>query len=369
MKSAKRYCWLLVVVVIAMALSLATGPLSLAQAAELTLIADLQTDMTVLLNWNDAFEDELGYVIERKTADDELWTEVADTGRQSSSYHDLLVIEEGFVYQYRIKCSHNLSPEISYSNVIEISYPGLFPAAPADLKGEAIFYESAEDRIQLTWSVNETQEHYTEIERRIQGEADWEIIATQPGTQHLWEDMNNLVPGTVYEYRARAVGPGASTAASAYTDIIQVPFGESITAPVTGTTLKFIMGSSTYYIDDVAHQMDMAPHIYNSRCFLPVTYIVSPLGGSAAWDGSQQKVIIDFHGRIIELQVNSNVILVDGVSEQVDPVDPTITPMIVPPGRVVVPVRVVSSAMGCNTTWDQDNNMAIIEYPNPNNPV
>lgn len=379
-KGWKRNVSLLMTALITMAISAGWGGTLAAQAApaaDLVLSAELQDDMTVNLTWNDPYEDELGYIVERKLIDSADWTEVTNAGRQATSYHDTTVLEEGLTYQYRIKCTHNLTKEVAYSNIEEVAkaidivvqdYYNNVLAAPTDLMGEAIFYENAEDRIQLTWSVNETQNHFTVIERRVKGASDWDIMATLPGNTHLWEDMNNLVLGTVYQYRAKAVGEGNSTAHSDYTGICEVAFGESLTPPTTGTILKFIMNSTMYYIDDVAYQMDMKPYIYNNRCFLPVTYIIKPLGGTATWDGSEQKIIIGFHGQTIELWVGSNNMRVNGVDDVVDSNDPTITPVIVPPGRVVVPVRVVSEAMQCYTTWDQANLTATIQYPNPNNP-
>lgn len=59
-----------------------------------------------------------------------------------------------------------------------------------------------------------------------------------------------------------------------------------------GITVIMQLGSVQYYINGIAHQMDVPPQIQNERVFCPARYVVEAFGYSVAWDNEKQAVII-----------------------------------------------------------------------------
>ena len=58
---------------------------------------------------------------------------------------------------------------------------------------------------------------------------------------------------------------------------------------------KFVIGSNGYNDNGAAKKMDegLVPFIYNNRTYLPLRYIVEPLGFTIRWDGATSSVYIE----------------------------------------------------------------------------
>ncbi len=112
-----------------------------------------------------------------------------------------------------------------------------------------------------------------------------------------------------------------------------------------------ILGSSA----EILKPMDVAPIIRGDRTLLPIRFVVEPLGGTIIWNEPEQKVTITRGDTIIELWINKNIAKVNGVDKVIDPDNALVKPIIVKPGRTMLPVRFISEALGCTVDWNPVN--------------
>ncbi|QSZ26719.1 leucine-rich repeat domain-containing protein [Aceticella autotrophica] len=60
----------------------------------------------------------------------------------------------------------------------------------------------------------------------------------------------------------------------------------------TTTTLEFIIGSATYYVNNQPKQMDVVPIIANNRAYLPARFVAEAFGYKVSWDDASQEVLV-----------------------------------------------------------------------------
>ena len=121
---------------------------------------------------------------------------------------------------------------------------------------------------------------------------------------------------------------------------------------------KFNIGQITSYFKsgnaaEVSKPLDAAPFLKGNRTFLPIRFVVEPLGGTITWNQDDQKVTITKGTTTIELWIGNNVAKINGKQVQIDAANPDVKPMIVNPGRTMLPLRFISEALGCTVEWDQ----------------
>jgi len=144
---------------------------------------------------------------------------------------------------------------------------------------------------------------------------------------------------------------------------------QEVTPPKPPPTEKIIIrlyiGKTTYYVNDVPKTMDVAPIIKESRTLLPIRYVAEALGADVAWDAKEQKVTINFKGTTIELWIGKNTARVNGEYRLIDTTNPKVTPVIIPPGRTMLPIRFIAENLGCLVGWDDALKEVKITYPAP----
>lgn len=116
--------------------------------------------------------------------------------------------------------------------------------------------------------------------------------------------------------------------------------------------LVYKIGQASYTLNGVMDRIDVAPVIIQGRTFLPIRYVVDPLGAIATWNGAENKVTIQTVGKTIELWINNNTARVNGVAVMIDPNNPNVMPVTVPPGRTMLPLRFIADNLGCQVLWD-----------------
>ncbi|MFU0783809.1 MAG: hypothetical protein ACFWT2_12105 [Thermoanaerobacterium thermosaccharolyticum] len=67
---------------------------------------------------------------------------------------------------------------------------------------------------------------------------------------------------------------------------------QTATLSMNGTTLKFIIGKTTYYTNNQANSMDVAPIVKNGRTYLPARYVAEAFGYKVNWNGDTQAVTV-----------------------------------------------------------------------------
>jgi hypothetical protein len=126
--------------------------------------------------------------------------------------------------------------------------------------------------------------------------------------------------------------------------------------------LVYIIGSRVMYVNEKQLEMDIAPFIYNSRTYLPIRYILEPFGAYFEWNSRDLKLVILVSDKIIEMKINDPFAYVNGKRVNIDSTNKNLTPILVPPGRVCIPLRFITNTLGCKTNWNSREQKIKISY-------
>ena len=116
--------------------------------------------------------------------------------------------------------------------------------------------------------------------------------------------------------------------------------------------IKLVIGSRMIYVNGKPDFMDVAPIIMEGRTLLPIRYVAEPLGAEVSWDPIDKKVTVVLNDTVIELWIGKPVAKVNGKFVYIDPDNHKVVPIIIPPGRTMLPVRFVAENLGCKVEWD-----------------
>ena len=130
-------------------------------------------------------------------------------------------------------------------------------------------------------------------------------------------------------------------------------------------TMIFNIGQVDSYLttDSAAktlRTMDVAPILSGNRTFLPIRFVLEPMGGTITWDQAEKKVTITNESTTIELWIGSNMAKVNGVLKMIDPDNTDVKPLLVKPGRTMLPVRFISESLDCKVSWDKATQQVIV---------
>ncbi|MCG1012407.1 hypothetical protein JT739_07320 [Tepidanaerobacter sp. GT38] len=101
---------------------------------------------------------------------------------------------------------------------------------------------------------------------------------------------------------------------------------------------------------------DVPPILHNNRTLVPFRAIFEAYGATdIKWNQNLQKATGTVDGITIELTVGSNTAIVNGKSMELD------VPPIVKNGRVLVPIRFISEALGYDVEWDNAKRQVIVK--------
>lgn len=124
--------------------------------------------------------------------------------------------------------------------------------------------------------------------------------------------------------------------------------------PVPATTdaatiVKFIVGRNIYTVGERTNGMDATPYIENGRTYVPVRYLGNALGAETKWEEETKKVTL-YKGSIeVNLIINSNDIIINGQSKEID------VAAVERNGRTYLPARYVAEAFGYQVMWDEES--------------
>ena len=76
-------------------------------------------------------------------------------------------------------------------------------------------------------------------------------------------------------------------------------------------------------------------------------------------------LIISLGGKVIELWVGSNTAKIDGTTTLIDPLDTSVAPFSLPPGRIMLPLRFIAETLGCSVDWFGATKEVRVTYPAP----
>ncbi|MCX5780256.1 MAG: stalk domain-containing protein, partial [Firmicutes bacterium] len=268
----------------------------------------------------------------------------------------------GTTYTYRVRAVGNGSyiHDSGYSNEASAqTYSGsielpVWLAAPSGLTATTI----SNTQIQLAWIDQSANEFGYSIERKTDSES-FDPIDSVLANVTSYID-SGLTAGTTYTYRVKAYGNGSYVHNSEYSNEASTT---TKAVPVAQKVLRFYIGKSDYFVNNQIQSMDTVPITPNSRTLLPITYVATPLGAVVNWNDAEQKVTITLNTTTIEMWIGRNTAKVNGVAALIDPVNPGVVPIVVPPGRTMLPLRFIAEQFNSQVDWDPVQEMVTVSYP------
>ncbi len=301
-------------------------------------------------------------------------------------------VKRSSTYKYRVRAIYESRPEYNsdFSNQVSITIPGIkiavtpslrqvitntpslptppapvaeAPAAPSQLTATA----EAADKVILNWHDNADNETGFKIER------DSVVIATVDADVESYSN-SALAADTSYIYRVRAYNnegnSGYSNTASATT------FSQTATPPPTPTnpntpadvepgeniSLRLYIGKTEYYVNGALQNMDTAPIILEGRTLMPIRYVAEPLSAYVGWIAAEQKATISMENKNIAIWIGKNQAIINGHAKYLDESNTKVVPVIVPPGRTMLPLRFIAENLGCEVGWNAALQEVTITY-------
>jgi YVTN family beta-propeller protein len=153
--------------------------------------------------------------------------------------------------------------------------------------------------------------------------------------------------------------------------VLPAPSATTNTAPgaAAGTpaaqTISLTVGQTGYTVDGAPYTLDAAPLIYEGRTLVPIRDVATALGASVSWDAAGQKVTVAVNGKTIELWIGRGAASVNGTTVPIDSDNPDVTPILAPPGRVMLPLRFISENLGCQVDWNPSLQEIRVTYTKP----
>ena len=138
------------------------------------------------------------------------------------------------------------------------------------------------------------------------------------------------------------------------------------TIPVVqqGNSVVFTIGSNIVTDNGTQYQIDVAPFIdSNGRTQVPVRYLADGLGATNIAYSPSTKLVSMLFGdnqTNIALTIGSDKMYVGNSTVTMDTV-----PVIVPPGRTMLPARFIAEALGDTVNWNSATQQVTITVPAP----
>ena len=324
-------------------------------AAPTGLAATAQSSTAIGLTWTDNASNETSYQVYRRAGAAALFGQVSpDLPAGTTSWQDISVVASS-TYVYIVK-ARNAAGDSASSNEASVTTPAAPVTVPAVPTGLVAVAEST-TVVKLTWMDNATNENAYLVERAV-GAGTFAAIGPElPAGTIEWKDTS-AAASTSYRYRVKARNAGGASGWSNEA---------SVTTPsgVQAVVIKLIIDKKDYTVNGVSMTMDVAPVIMGGRTLGPVRYVAEALGADVAWDAVERKATVTMGSKVIELWVGKNTARVNGAYMLIDPQNPEVMPIILPPGRTMLPFRFIAEQLGASVGWDPVKREVTITYPAP----
>ena len=150
---------------------------------------------SVSITWNDNSAGESGYVLERKSEEEQEFMSIASLAENTETYFDAAAID-GVTYEYRVKATSPEGEDSGWSNIAHVDLPLL---APSGLN--AVFADARS--VNLFWEDETAHETHYYVERAMEHgniRTSYEKIAELPANTDTFKDTE-MRPGMTYYYR------------------------------------------------------------------------------------------------------------------------------------------------------------------------
>lgn len=140
---------------------------------------------------------------------------------------------------------------------------------------------------------------------------------------------------------------------------------------VTSTTssshvVVLTIGKTVMMVDGVSLAVDpgraTVPLIAQGRTMVPISSVMTAVGGSATWDGVARTVTLKLGGHTVILTIGKATAVVDGRVVPIDADNARVTPVILN-GRTMLPIRFTSESFGAGVSWDAPARTVTVSFP------
>lgn len=125
--------------------------------------------------------------------------------------------------------------------------------------------------------------------------------------------------------------------------------------PLPNVQVQMAIDRATLTVNGQQMKLDQAPTLVNGTTMIPVRFFVDAMGGQLAWDAKKQRVTVIRDNHLVEMWINDAEVIVDG--QRVTSLEP---PKIMK-GRTMLPLRLISEALGWKVGWDQSTKSITLE--------
>lgn len=95
--------------------------------------------------------------------------------------------------------------------------------------------------------------------------------------------------------------------------------------------------------------------IIDDRTLVPMREIVESLGGTVVWDGENKRVYSEIDGNVVELEIESDIMKINGEEKQID------VPAKLINDKTMLPLRALAESVGAEVSWDERIRCVYIE--------
>jgi hypothetical protein len=155
----------------------------------------LTSDTEINLSWSDNSNNELGFIIEKKT-DTGSFTQLASLGANTKNFTDGSV-STGHTYTYRVRAYNHFGNSVDYTNEVSASTNSV--KAPNSLEISVI----SSSLIKLYWTYPATTSSVTVIERKTGIDGNWSVLGQVNSGITTYYD-STVSQNTRYFYRVKA---------------------------------------------------------------------------------------------------------------------------------------------------------------------
>ncbi len=119
--------------------------------------------------------------------------------------------------------------------------------------------------------------------------------------------------------------------------------------------VQMAVGRQSLTVNGEKRQLEIAPFTENNSTLIPVRFFVDAMGGDILWDADTQRVSIMRDEHLIELWIGNKTVVVDGKL-----VESSVAPRL-SQGRTLLPLRLISEALGWEVGYDQKTRSITLE--------
>jgi outer membrane protein assembly factor BamB len=228
------------------------------------------------------------------------------------------------------------------------------PYAPYDLTVSSDLLNN----LSLTWRQDTAyEEDGFIIEQRI-GKQDFVQIGET--ARDVTTYKLSSVPSGQYTYRVKAYNKAGY---SQYSNEAIIDLTDKSNNGVKKVhTVRFFIGRPIYSIGSAAYTTDAAPVVIGGRAFLPIRYVADALDAEVEWLEEQKQINIYRDNLTVSMWIDKPWATVNGETKFIDPQSQKIRPIIVPPGRIMLPIRFIAECLDCQVEWDEQTKEIKIVY-------